>query len=130
MITKPNKITTAIQKAYLACQAPASDGKLNEITSRAVSILEKQFTEVTPAVEDVQNAVEKILMEIGDYAVAKAYIIYRYEHTKIREEKRKDVLEKIEKNDLTVIKRNGKTEKYSNRKLKKSLSWQIIQGHL
>ncbi|OGI98293.1 MAG: ribonucleoside-diphosphate reductase subunit alpha [Candidatus Buchananbacteria bacterium RIFCSPHIGHO2_01_FULL_39_14] len=122
---KPNKITTAIQKAYLACQAPASDGKLNEITSRAVSILEKQFTEVTPAVEDVQNAVEKILMEIGDYAVAKAYIIYRYEHTKIREEKRKDVLEKIEKNDLTVIKRNGKTEKYSNRKLKKSLSWAI-----
>ena len=122
----PAKITAAIQKAYLACQVSASEEKLNEITKRAAVNLGKQFPgEISPAVEDVQNIVERILMELGDFTVAKAYIIYRYEHTKIREEKRKDVLEKIERHDLTVVKRSGKPEKFSSKKLKKSLNWAL-----
>src|SRR3989338_1808579 len=122
----PAKITAAIQKAYLACQVFASEEKLNEITKRAAVNLGKQFPgEISPAVEDVQNIVERILMELGDFTVAKAYIIYRYEHTKIREEKRKDVLEKIERHDLTVVKRSGKPEKFSSKKLKKSLNWAL-----
>lgn len=119
------KITIAVRKAFNVMQIRASEEKFGWITDKAVEILEKVFPEKTPSVEDVQNIVETILMESGDFIVAKAYIIYRYEHTKVREEKKKDVLEKIEKNDLLVVKRSGKKEKFSNKKLKKSLTWAV-----
>ena len=122
---EPAKITTAVRRAFAAMQMPAAEEKLGAITDQAVSILEKQFSDRLPSVEDVQNAVEKILMENGDFIVAKAYIIYRYEHTKKRVEKQKDTLEKIEHNDLVVVKRSGKKEKFSAKKLKKSLGWAV-----
>src|SRR5699024_2134626 len=38
-----------------------------------------------PTVEDVQDAVEKILIENGHAKTAKAYILYRAERTRVRE---------------------------------------------
>lgn len=119
------KITTAVRKAFAAMQIAVSEEKLGGITDKATEVLEKLFPETTPGVEDVQNVVEKILMEGGDFLVAKAYIIYRYEHAKEREEKHKNLLEKIEKNDLVVTKRSGKKEAFSSRKLARSLTWAV-----
>lgn len=117
-----DKITSAIRKAYHASGINVAEEKLHVITSQTVEALNRQFPEQTPSVEDVQNIVERILMEIGDFMVAKAYIIYRYEHTKVRQEKQQEVIEKLEQNNLLVTKRNGTIEKFSFKKLKKSLS--------
>ena len=122
-----DKIVAAVSKAYFACGVDVSDEKLSMVGEKTMMLLEKFFPDATPSVEDVQNIVERILMEAGDYGVAKSYIIYRYEHTKVREEKRRDVIEKLESNNLFVVKRNGKKEKFSTRKLKRSLTW-AVQG--
>ncbi|MBI3291070.1 ribonucleoside-diphosphate reductase subunit alpha [Candidatus Falkowbacteria bacterium] len=118
-----NKITSAIRKAYAATGVSVSEEKLGRITDQSAVFLDEFFPDKNPTVEDVQNIVEKKLMAAGDFDVAKAYIIYRYEHSKEREEKKKDLLEKIERNDLLVVKRSGRPEKFSSKKLKKSLTW-------
>ena len=122
---EPKKIEIAMVKAFQAIPVAISESALADIQEKIVATLEKLFPEATPSVEDVQNIVERILMEAGFFDVATAYIIYRYEHTKTREKKKKDVLHKIERNDLLVIKRSGKKEKFSAKKLKKSLTWAI-----
>ncbi|OGY46991.1 MAG: ribonucleoside-diphosphate reductase subunit alpha [Candidatus Buchananbacteria bacterium RIFCSPHIGHO2_01_FULL_47_11b] len=119
------KIAVAITKAFRAVRGQADEVKISEMTNVILSDLERYFVEKTPSVEDVQNLVEKVLMEGGFFDVAKSYIIYRYEHAKYREQKKQDVLEKIEKNDLVVVKRSGKQEKFSSRKLRRSLTWAI-----
>jgi ribonucleoside-diphosphate reductase alpha chain len=64
-------------------------------------------------------------MQQGYFDVAKAYILYRYEHAKQREEVKKEVQQKIEHNTLTVVKRSGKKEHFSFEKLKKSLEFAV-----
>ena len=49
--------------------------------------------EAIPAVEDVQDIVERVLVENGQAKVAKAYIIYRQKRAEIRREKQR-ILEK------------------------------------
>jgi len=83
------KITDAIFKA-----AAAVGGKDRQVAEKlndeVVKILERDFTKYRiPSVEDVQDVVEKVLIESGHAKTAKAYILYRQERTKIREEARK-----------------------------------------
>lgn len=118
----PKKVKIAIEKAFAAVKRETTDAALTEITEIVVADLEKYFPEgVIPSVENVQNLVEKALMEKEFFDVAKAYIIYRYEHTQQREEEKAKVLEKIEKHALTVIKRSGQKEDFSEEKLRKSI---------
>jgi ribonucleoside-triphosphate reductase len=81
------KITGAIFKAAQAV------GGSDRITAQAVSdsvfgILNIIYKDGRiPTVENVQDLVEKMLIERGHAKVAKAYIIYREQHRKIREGK-------------------------------------------
>lgn len=81
----PVKITEAIWKA-----AQAVGGKdykrAGELTDQVLSILEKELkrSEI-PTVEQVQDAVEKVLIEDGHAKTAKAYILYRKQHQDMRE---------------------------------------------
>ncbi len=121
----PAKICSAIEKAFIEVRHDADKGIVTALTNKIVDELERAFPDRTPAVENVQDLVERTLMAANLFDVAKAYILYRYEHAKIREEKKQEVLEKIEKNDLTVIKRSGKTEVFSLDKLRTSLSYAL-----
>jgi ribonucleoside-diphosphate reductase alpha chain len=121
----PDKIVSAIQKAFTDVRGGYDAVKVKEMAQKVVSELETVFADKIPMVENVQDFVEKQLMQEGFFDVAKSYILYRYEHEKVREEKKKEVQEKIEKNELTITKRNGKTESFSFEKLKKSLSYAI-----
>ena len=76
-------------------------------------------SEKVPTVEEVQDFVEKVLVESGNFDVAKHYILYRAEHAKKRAEERVLELEKIDKNLLKVTKRNGRKEVFKEAKLKK-----------
>jgi ribonucleoside-diphosphate reductase alpha chain len=121
----PDKIVNAIQKAFIDVRGQYDTAKVKDMAQKVVDELEAAFADKTPMVENVQDFVEKQLMQEGFFDVAKSYILYRYEHEKVREEKKKEVQEKIEKNELTITKRNGTTEPFSFDKLKKSLSYAI-----
>lgn len=72
------KIRTAIAKAFLSVGSFATQDVITNILSR-VSI-----TDGT-TVEDIQNQVEIALMAERYYTVAKAYMLYRQQHTEDRE---------------------------------------------
>lgn len=114
-----DNIKRAIQKAFLEVHGAYDDLKLSDMTTHVVSHLESMFSgkEEIPSVEQVQNVVESVLMEEGHYDVAKAYIIYRYEHQKIREQKKQETINKIERDGLYVTKRSGAQERFSEEKL-------------
>jgi len=82
----PSKITRAIHKAILASKV--GDGDLaGKLSAQVVTIVEVDFRERVPNVEDVQNIVERVLIKNGYAEVAKAYILYREKRTEIRERK-------------------------------------------
>ncbi len=79
------KITEAIWKA--AQSVGGEDRSLAEkISNQVCAVIEVFFTdsENTPNVEQIQDLIEKILIEGGHAKTAKAYIIYRQEHKNIR----------------------------------------------
>jgi len=80
-----NKIAEAIWKAAQSVGGTDKQ-KAYELTDKVVEYLEKQAKpgEILH-VEQVQDAVEKILVENGHYKTAKAYILYRALHNQIRE---------------------------------------------
>lgn len=79
-----DKITEAIRKAAQA--VGGVDEKVSKKTSdKVVETLEKEFNlSRVPSVEDVQDIVERILIEEGHVKTAKGYILYRQERAKIR----------------------------------------------
>lgn len=81
------KITDAILKAAKA--VGGENRKIAEsLTKQVISQLAKMgYNGVIPAVEDVQDVVEKVLIENGHARTAKAYILYRDRRTRIREGK-------------------------------------------
>ncbi len=119
------KIAIAIQKAFQEVRGNLDLAMAGTIVEHVISHLEKTYEGKTPSVEDVQNTVENVLMEEGHFDVAKAYIIYRYNHQKIREVKQQEVQKKIEEKGIYVIKRNGQKELFSLEKLKTSIAYYI-----
>jgi ribonucleoside-diphosphate reductase alpha chain len=87
------KITSAIYRAIV--ETGSRDHALAEsLSGRVVEILDEKYgSEAIPAVEDVQDVVEKALVENGQAKVAKTYIIYRQKRAEIRREKQR-ILEK------------------------------------
>ena len=78
------RITEAIFKAAQA--VGGNDRELSRRLSRkVVKYLEARNPDSIPHVEEVQDAVEKILTENGHYRTTKAYILYREQHKKIRD---------------------------------------------
>ncbi len=115
------KIEIAISKAYVEVNFKTDQALTKAITDAVVADLDQNFQDRVPSVEDVQNSVERKLMEQSLFDVAKAYIIYRYEHTKEREVKKAEVLEKIDSAQLMVTKRSGVKEPFSLQKVQTSL---------
>jgi ribonucleoside-diphosphate reductase alpha chain len=87
------KIASAIYRAILA--TGGRDRALAEsLSTRVAELLDEKYgSEAIPAVEDVQDFVERVLVENGQAKVAKYYIIYRQKRGEIRLEKQR-VLEK------------------------------------
>lgn len=102
-----SKIEAAISKACVATNTAVEPAVISGITDRVIAGLEVVFVEKIPGVEDVQDIVEKKIADVGLFEVAKAYILYRREHAKIREEKKQEILTKIARSDLKVKKRDS-----------------------
>jgi len=122
------KVTDAMRKAFGALHIPVEEETLEAMTRSIVEELETAFPESTPSVEHVQDAVEFALMRGGYHTVAKSYIVYRYEHTKIREEKQQEVLEMIEENVLKIRTRSGRDIPFSEEKVRQNLT-RFVKGY-
>lgn len=82
-----SKIADAIWKATRAVGSP-DRGLAGELAQRVETYLAAAAAEKTAAeltVESVQDAVERILIEVGLTKVAKAYILYRQKHAELRD---------------------------------------------
>jgi ribonucleoside-triphosphate reductase (formate) len=83
----PEKITEAIFKAAKAVGG-AEREPAKSVSDSVIGILDIICKDDRiPTVENVQDLVEKILIEKGHARVAKAFILYREQHRKIREAK-------------------------------------------
>lgn len=78
------KIEKAIEKAGL--ETGEFDAKTaKELTEKVLAVLEARNQKRLPGVEDIQDIVEDILIDSKFKKTAKAYIIYRDQHKKMRE---------------------------------------------
>jgi len=107
-----NKITSALSRAI--AQTIGKDAALAQrLSDQVVKILEEKFDGRTvPTVEEVQDIVEKVLLDNGQAKTAKSYILYRQKRAEIRKEKQrileKDEIDEVDKrfdlNALRVLK--------------------------
>jgi len=119
-----DKISNAIFKA-LAATSKADRALADQLANKVVQkLVEQGFTDTrAPSVEDIQDIVESTLIDSGNSDIAKAYIVYRHERRKLRDEKMKvlntkildPVSKKFDLNSLRVLAsrylfRNGKNE--------------------
>ncbi|MBR3630556.1 MAG: anaerobic ribonucleoside triphosphate reductase, partial [Oscillospiraceae bacterium] len=79
------KIANAIFKAAKAVGGTDYD-EATRVAEEVCRLTEAKYGD-TPTVEQVQDLVEKVLIERGHAQTAKAYILYRYERTRSREMK-------------------------------------------
>ncbi len=87
----PEKITAAIYKAAKVISTEegreASFDIAEKLTQQVVALLRKEYINEIPTVEQVQDAVVKVLIEDGHAKTSQEYILYRAERTRIRETK-------------------------------------------
>ena len=109
------KIERAILAAFIDVDGEASD-YAKEKAANIASYIEGYYLDVDeiPEIEDIQDLVEKGLMATKRKDVAKNYILYREERTKIRNKNSqlmKNIQEKIEASD--VQNQNANVDEYS-----------------
>ncbi len=81
-----NKIVSAVAKAAVSV---GDDSKIgNKIIDDVELLISKKYTGRLPTVENIQDAIEKILIKKGYDKVAKAYILYREKRQELRENKK------------------------------------------
>lgn len=85
---KEERIFNAIHKAFLATQGEPCGGVVQRLTDQVIAELNTRYHERSiPAVEEIQDIVEKVLMNENFSEVAKAYILYRNQRNRLREGK-------------------------------------------
>ncbi len=86
------RIANAIYRAAVAVGGRDKD-KAKELSDKVVALLNEKFPEgSTPHIEDIQDIVEKVLIENGHAKVAKEYILYRDERKKSKRSRKTDML--------------------------------------
>ena len=123
-IFNKDKITNAIYKALDATGQPDRDIATQLTDGVLTKLYQQGFSAASPpSVEDIQDMVESTLIDKGFSEIAKAYILYRHERRKVRDDKIKvlnlKILDPVSKNfDLNCLRvlasrylvRNNKSE--------------------
>lgn len=100
-----DKIRCAVEKAYDATYENISDSEVDKI----INLLIKKYNDKLTSVEDIQNCVEKTLMELGYHDIARNYILYRDKRENIRTSKTKlsKIFDKILKSEGDISRENA-----------------------
>lgn len=100
-----NKIASAIRKAFIEV-----DGNVNQESESIINRITSEITNIKTekmSVEEIQDIVETKLMKSSRKDVAKAYILYRNERTKVRDRNSKLVQKVMERVESTVDNRSN-----------------------
>ena len=103
-----SKIKSAIKRTFDSCNRNYQESIIETISIKSVADAETKIKDNVLNVEDIQDSVEKVLMTYGYEDVAKAYILYRKQHERVRNAKDtllnyKNVMESyIDKSDWRV----------------------------
>lgn len=85
----PSKIAAAINKAIVAVEKKPNEEKARFLTTEVEKKLKEMMSlrheHSIPAIEEIQDIVETVLIENAEVSVAKAYILYRAQHEAIRD---------------------------------------------
>lgn len=103
----PEKIKNAISKANAEVDEGISSITIDLIVDRVIGYLHSMDRAVT--VEEIQDVIENYLMSFNAFAVAKAYIRYRYDREKVRNSNTTDdaILTLIERENENVKQENS-----------------------
>ncbi|HPO02796.1 ribonucleoside triphosphate reductase [Treponema zuelzerae] len=84
-----SKIENAVGKALAAVKGAADPDRAKELTDRVEErlrvMMAGRHSHSIPAIEEIQDIVESVLIEEKEVQVAKAYILYRARHDAIRD---------------------------------------------
>jgi len=103
-----DKIKTAISKSARAIKYEINQEELDKIIENIIIEIRGRFADFYPNVENVQDIVEKHLVNNNLYEIAKAYILYREKRREEREKQREIVIEKAKLGKLRVKKTDGR----------------------
>ena len=78
-----SKITVAMSKAGKAT-SEFGDKEAKSLTLKVLSLAHELHLGSLPEVEEIQDLVERVLLDSPFYKTAKAYILYREQHAQIR----------------------------------------------
>ena len=81
------KISSAIERAFVAEHKEATPDIIELLSLRVTSAFNSKIKSETIGVEDIQDAVEIVLIQAGFVDVAKSYMDYRNKHAAIRQVK-------------------------------------------
>ena len=79
------KITDAIFRAFRASDSTKTREVAQRLAEQVVAEIDSGESSAIPSVEDVQDVVERVLIENGFVRTAKSYILYRAERSRVRE---------------------------------------------
>lgn len=89
------KIVVAITKAYLAIEGgpAAASARVRETVSKMAAQISTIFKRRMPSggsihIEEIQDQVELAMMRTGEHKAARAYVLYRAEHARLRDQQR------------------------------------------
>ncbi len=124
------RIAGAIRKATEATQHNTANPLtidtdfIPSLADRITAELEKAYarSERLANVENIQDMVEQKLVEAGHFEIARNYILYRANHAQQRAQRRIEELQKIDKNLLRVLKRDGTSEPFQPEKIKRTVT--------
>ena len=78
-----SKITSAIAKAAKAT-GEFDEREAKKLTLRVLTLAHQMRLGLNPEVEEIQDIVERVLLDSPYHKTAKAYILYREQHAQIR----------------------------------------------
>lgn len=85
------KIETAINKAIYAVEGVSNDEKAilltDKVEERLKEMMKNRYSQSIPAIEEIQDIVELVLIEEKEAKLAKAYILYRAKRSATRDTK-------------------------------------------
>lgn len=116
-----SRIERAIERAWESIgmkELAFIDDMVTDIVQTMADIVIAADNEKVLTIEEIQDIVEKKLMEFGHFEVAKRYIIYRQARNVERDKQIKDTQEKLKQNALEITKSDGTTELFDIEKVR------------
>ena len=81
------RIVSAIRRAGEA-SAEFGDEEARLLTAQVLKVLRHRFEKSAPAIEQIQDVVEQVLISANHFKTARAYIVYREQHGKLRQDRK------------------------------------------